>query len=222
MHKFMTILAVAAPLAIGSAPAAAGDWYVKGSLGHAETELESGGFNVISGGFSNTGDDHGDGKLLGFLGAAVGRNYGNYRFEAELTSRFSQDFVTNSFRPPTPTFFYETKVKSTNLMLNALWDFPNSSKWTPFVGAGIGAAYIDIETEDVIVTGDESETNFAYQVGFGTSYDLGNDSAVELGYRYVDLGDVSVDLVNPIGGPAGDYKADLDSHDIYIAWRMDL
>lgn len=221
MNKFMTILAVAAPLAICSAPAAAGDWYVKGSLGHAETELESGGLNTAGPHF-NKGDDSGDGKLLGFLGVAAGRSYGNLRFEAELTSRFSQDFVTDSFMQPTPTFFYDTKVKSTNLMLNAFWDFPNSSKWTPFVGAGIGAAYIDIETDDTVVSGDESETNFAYQVGFGTSYDLGSGSAVELGYRYVDMGDVSVDLA--VGGviPAGEYTADLDSHDIYVAWRMDF
>ena len=39
MNKFITMLAEAAPLAIPSAPAAAGDWYVKGSLGHAEMEL---------------------------------------------------------------------------------------------------------------------------------------------------------------------------------------
>lgn len=195
----------------------ASDWYIKGGFGVAATELDSGGLNT-AGPHENTGDDTDSG--FGFLSGAVGRKFGNVRVEAELTTRATNNFTTNSFEPPTPTFFYESEVRAHSLMLNGWWDFARSGKWTPFVGLGIGAARVKVETDDTVVRGSDSETHFAYQVGLGASYDLGNDSAVELGYRYVDLGKVDVNLVNGALAPAGELKTDIDSHDLYIAWRM--
>lgn len=87
-----------------AATANASDWYMKGGLGLASTELDSGGLNT-AGPHLNTGDDTDSG--FGFLSGAIGRRYGNMRVEGELTFRAAKDFTTNSFEPPTPTFFYQ-------------------------------------------------------------------------------------------------------------------
>lgn len=61
---------------------------------------------------------------------------------------------------------------------NAYWDFRNSTRFTPYVGGGIGAAFVG------------SESNFAWNVGTGIGYDITDDLKATLGYRYVDFGKV--------------------------------
>lgn len=101
-------------------------------------------------------------------------------------------------------------------MLNGWWDFARRGKWTGYLGGGIGAARLEISTDDTVVSGSDSENNFAFQPGVGATYDMGNDSAMEIGYRYVDLGETTVKLD---AGASGKFKADITSNDLYVAWR---
>ena len=73
---------------------------------------------------------------------------------------------------------------------NALIDFPNDSKITPFIGAGIGSSKIE-------VTGaDDTVTNTDLIAGIG--YDMSNTTSLDIKYTYrmfddVTLGSVKID-----------------------------
>lgn len=82
------------------------------------------------------------------------------------------------------------------LMLNAYYDFDTGTAWTPYVGAGLGMAFISADLdfssnwrnapEDKSFT----ETNFAWQVGAGIAYDITEYCVLDFNARYVHLGDV--------------------------------
>lgn len=86
------------------------------------------------------------------------------------------------------------------LMANVYYDFHNSSDFVPFVGAGIGSAFVD------------SETNFAWNVKAGVAYNLYDDLALELSYRYLDMG--TIDAI------ATKRDVDFTSHDIMLGVRF--
>ncbi len=200
-----------------SAAACAGDWYANINTGVNRAEVNSGGYNT-AGGFPNTGSDH-DSTKLGLLGFSVGRSYGNVRVEAEMTGRKSDDFTTNSFAPPTPTFFYKTRVQTHSLMVNAFYDFPINNQWSAFAGAGLGGAGIDMKTDDTVVSGSGTEINFAWQGMVGATYSFDKSNGLNFGYRYFDPGEATITLD---GGSSGNYKANLTYHEFFVGWRHSL
>ena len=63
------------------------------------------------------------------------------------------------------TFDLGGEYQSLGFMANGWYDFDTGGKWVPFVGAGIGAARINLEIESIggtAVTYDECDTVFAY------------------------------------------------------------
>lgn len=70
-------------------------------------------------------------------------------------------------------------------MVNAFWDFKNDTRFTPYIGGGIGWAYQNIDSAGV----DDSDNAFVYQVGGGASYNLNQNWALTADYRWVDTGD---------------------------------
>jgi opacity protein-like surface antigen len=81
------------------------------------------------------------------------------------------------------------------LMLNFYYDFDSILLFTPYVSLGVGSAtmdwnssYIDdIGTSDVTMEDDSSE--LVWSLGVGGSIALSKALAIDLGYRYVDLGE---------------------------------
>lgn len=84
-------------------------------------------------------------------------------------------------------------------MANLFWDFKNSSRFTPYVGGGLGWA--ENELRDAGYQDDDSA--FVYQLGAGVSYNINDRWAVTADYRWVDTSDFDH------GGPVGsnDYRA---------------
>lgn len=90
------------------------------------------------------------------------------------------------------------------LMANLYWDFHNDSAFTPYIGAGIGMAFIQTKGSVFVNStlagapagnfstgtnlGSKTNTNFAWQVGAGCSYDITETVALDLGYRFMGLG----------------------------------
>lgn len=64
-----------------------------------------------------------------------------------------------------------------SLFANFYLDFVNSTDFTPYVGGGVGLGFVG------------SDTNFAWNVGGGLAYNLTEDWKVNVGYRYVSLGE---------------------------------
>ena len=79
------------------------------------------------------------------------------------------------------------KVENNSIMLNAYYDIETGTKFTPYVGAGLGMARLKLKGADV----SESSNEFVWQLGLGVSYAATDNVSVDLGYRYVDNGSFS-------------------------------
>jgi opacity protein-like surface antigen len=107
---------------------------------------------------------------VGDLGATVGEIVGNGQGEVE-----------------TSTFF-----------LNAYYDFKNSTKWTPFIGGGVGYSNVDVnyKPSDIGIIDDDDDV-LAWQVMGGVAYNI-NDAfevAGSIRYRKSEEADLSADLL---------------------------
>lgn len=140
----------------------------------------------------------------------AGIKYGNIRGELEVAVRSaSEDDYTLYDGQLMGTFPTEietsTSVRHNSYMANLYYDFTLSdSKWTPYVGAGIGfgtyrqKATVEVDVPDAFVgtvaslgfpvgemtVADDKLTEFEWQVGFGAAYNFTEDWALDIGYRF--------------------------------------
>lgn len=149
----------------------------------------------------------------------AGIKYGNVRAELEAAFRSASEddyeLYNGKFMNFLPTEIEtSTSVRHNSYMANLYYDFSISgSKWTPYVGAGIGfgtyrqKATVDIDVdEDVLAfiaqnnpemlpllkgiplgeqtVANDKLTEFEWQVGLGAAYNFNEDWAFDIGYRF--------------------------------------
>ena len=120
---------------------------------------------------------------------------------------------------------YDANITTVPILANAYVGLPNSTIFTPYVGGGIGAAYVSVgdftETlanNTVVNRPDHSQWNFAWQLSAGVSADILPNASVDLGYRYLNAGEAR-------GGRVAGQSIDLgdvQSHQIRLGVRMSL
>ncbi|MFX8906990.1 outer membrane beta-barrel protein, partial [Acinetobacter baumannii] len=88
-----------------------------------------------------------------------------------------------------------TDLTSYILLANLYVDIPVGLGLTPYVGAGIGAAWNDLKGLDYTVNGRQvaseggkSTTNFAWSATAGLAYAVTDSLLIDFGYRYIDAG----------------------------------
>jgi len=147
----------------------------------------------------------------GFAGAiALGTTFSeNWRGEAELSySNSNVDSFSDTNGSGETSMF--------GLMFNGLYDFKTNSRWTPYVGAGIGAAVID--SNDLSPVGGsritKSDHVFAYQGIAGVTYKIDDQLGLFSEYRYV--GAMDRDLRTDSGI---DVDSDSGEHRIMVGLR---
>lgn len=118
------------------------------------------------------------------------------------------------------------KLKNNSLMFNAYYDIDTGTKFTPYIGAGVGAAKLKTESkvtyhhDNSIISYSKSKTNFAWQLGAGVSYAATDNIAVDLGYRYVDNGSYTFsNRYDPREGDTSKEKLETNSHEFYLGVR---
>ncbi|MCB1504725.1 MAG: porin family protein [Hyphomicrobiaceae bacterium] len=91
-----------------------------------------------------------------------------------------------------------TSLKTTTLMFNAYYDLGKFGRFVPYVGAGIGAAYHQLD--DIYFTGNPNLTNhihgnndiaFAWSLMAGVGVQLTDRAVLDVGYRYIDTGSIT-------------------------------
>ncbi|MCB9947932.1 MAG: porin family protein [Rhodospirillaceae bacterium] len=118
------------------------------------------------------------------------------RTEVEIVHRFRHDFDTR-VQNAAEVIDYQQNVSTNQLMVNVLYDFDTGTPWRPYVGAGIGAAqhFADAFQANRVTGADVHNgtftTNFAYSVQAGVMVRIAENWALEGGYRFTSLGDVS-------------------------------
>jgi opacity protein-like surface antigen len=154
------------------------------------------------------------------LGGAIGmRVWDPVRAEIELSyARWKADEYTGE-NDDTGNKFGDKAgghVSATYLLGNVWIDIHTDTPFTPYVGGGAGVAWVDADTEypkgnERFGYGDAT-TAFAFQAGAGVKYDVSENIAVDVSYRFKGILDVDFDgresdVVNYEGG-------DLYSHNV--------
>ncbi len=226
MSKLTTIAFATCALAVISAPALAADipqrpvpvphavmkgWYLRGDIGMTNQQIDSID-NVL---FDTTADlvIHDDNFEAGMsFGGGVGYMFNSW-FRVDVTGEYRGETEFHGFDTWTdvnldPRFNDYTAKKSEWLALvNAYVDLGSWHGISPFVGAGVGAANIEIRsfrdagiaygTPGDPATGfptmafadDHDEWNFAWALYAGLGFEVTPATTLELAYRYLDMGD---------------------------------
>jgi OOP family OmpA-OmpF porin len=99
-------------------------------------------------------------------------------------------------------------IDSWSTMANVLYDFMPNSQWHPFIGAGIGWAWLDGDFSGA--NSQNSDNAFAYQGILGVAYDVSSNVALKAQYRYFATADADVGYTND--------TADYRNHAILIGF----
>jgi len=195
------------------APTASGNWYASVFAGGGVVQ------DVVT-------DYYGSEYTVRFdagyvLGATVGRRINdNWRVEGELSYA---SYEANSYADTAGGSFdnAEGPLNAVYLLANLWYDIPNSSRFTPYVGGGLGMAKVDGDTffDDDVYGYGPGETKFAYQVGAGVSYGINDRMSLDVGYRYKAVDGVNFD--DSDGG--GVYEnGDVHTHTLQAGLRFDF
>ena len=120
-----------------------------------------------------------------------------------------------------------TSIKSYTMMVNAYKDLGTYGNITPYLGAGVGAAYHQVK--ETYFTGNynlvnkiegHNDLSFAWSLMAGVGYQISDRAVLDIGYRYIDLGDASSGRVDSAGfvNPRVDFD-DLTAHEIKVGLR---
>ena len=198
-------------------------FYITGIIGASFATLESGGVNT-AGDFPNTG--RATDSLLtagGAVGMAFDRANGLLRLEVEGRGRDALQGQTNSFKPPTPTFFYSVRaVDGWSVMANAWRDVYLTKRLGFYGGGGIGAGGYRLTVDDGLVSGYGHVGGFAWQAGTGATYQITDRMTIDLGYRFFETVSDGLPLTeNGAGGlPAGSYLSNFYASELLLSVRI--
>ena len=142
------------------------------------------------------------------FGAAVGYHVTpNMRAEFELSYR-DADFDADIDQFPTITG--SGSLKTWTGLINGYYDFREGKNLRPYVSAGIGFARHEADLSLAnIDLGSETDTVFAYQLGTGLSYDIGERTALFTGYRYLGSSDPEYDT----------FETEYNAHEVNVGVR---
>lgn len=164
------------------------------------------------------GDD--PGPTFGF-GGMVGYHLKPYglplRAEVEYAYRYRLDFDSEEIAPA--VIGYKNDVSTNSVMFNLYYDLATSTAWRPYLGAGVGWAR---NSSDVlrgnVATGatetrEEDVDNLAYSFQLGVRVAISRAWVGEIGYRYINLGEIDTGTFTTGDRVRGD---DYVSHDIVL------
>lgn len=140
------------------------------------------------------------------FGGFAGYDFGNnFRLEGELSYRENEIRAGGGGGP---------QALTSSLMLNGYYNIPTKTRFSPYVGAGIGVATAQLETFSLGVAIDADENVFAYQLEAGIDWNFNPLVSFSLGYRYFDAADPEFAL------PTGQrFQMDLENHEFLLKMR---
>jgi opacity protein-like surface antigen len=220
-----------------------GGWYLKGFIGMSNQFLD----NISHPSFATAPQfvflDKGGFDSAPFFGGGVGYAWNNWlRFDVTAEYRGKANFhaLDRFFNP----FFFSGPRFNTNqytasksevvALVNGYLDLGTWWCITPFIGAGAGFASNKIDhfrDVNVIAGGggwadSGTQTNFAWALHAGASYKVTSNFAVDLSYRYLNLGKaqtanlVNLDPTVVSGNPLMPMTFNnIQSHDVMLSVR---
>ena len=136
-----------------------------------------------------------------------------YRFDRSLRADFTLA-VRNSYSVKEfdqNNSYFASDIKSWAGLVNGYFDFPIASKVSGYIGAGIGVSYNRVDglanqTAGIAYPGGD-KYDFAWNGMVGLTVPITSSVAVDVGYRYIDLGEVQTEATFGYGGAKGKLRA---------------
>ncbi|MEM0900204.1 MAG: outer membrane beta-barrel protein [Pseudomonadota bacterium] len=199
--------------------------YIAARISGAFTDDTAFGLSVVATDIVNGYDDPG---IAGSL--AVGYRFNN-SFAAELeVGAGEQDIDAHTLTAIDTTLSGDNAFGTTKFtygLINGSLMVDTGTIFTPYVSAGLGIADVEFENHGVelaaavgplgpgsVTAMDDSDTAFAYQIGFGSLIDVTDKIGLELGYRYFSVSDVELTAVD-----GTETDVDLDQHQLSFGIR---
>jgi opacity protein-like surface antigen len=160
---------------------------------------------------SDVKDDFGDEAEISFdvgygLSAAVGNAYENGgRAEVEFGYRTNDidDISVSGYGSAS----IGGDVSAMSLMANGFYDFAPNEKLSPFIGGGVGMAYVE---GDIDYLGSANDYVFAYQASVGISIIVTQSTKFDVQYRFFGTDDPDFDGL----------EAEYTTHNLMIGFRQ--
>jgi opacity protein-like surface antigen len=216
-------------------PAPGRAWYLKGTIGMTSPEVGKMWNEDYSSGNFTVG--HTDMKSTPFYGVGIGVEYSRW-LRLDITGEYRGKYLfigQDVYHGPGSGYTNEftADIQSWVGLANAYIDLTTWRGLTPYVGGGVGFATVSVlGLKDVNVPNlgvafgdDHTQTNFAWALYAGVSYDVTPQFTMDLGYRYLDMGDAKSGRVTAYDGTdsyASVELQDLTSHDLMLSARYRL
>ena len=158
----------------------------------------------------------------GFSGdIGVGYDFGKFRTELTyVNTNIDVDSLAVSTSTASGTASITSGAQTNSLMFSGYYDFVNKSKWTPYVGAGLGYTRITVDpiagsitANNQTVSGSNltdkySKSLLGYQAKVGVSYEVTPVTNIYLEGTYQGTenfsdGSTKFDGIDPLGGKIG-------------------
>lgn len=171
---------------------------------------------------NRVGGPDGNSSVTGAV--ALGYQFGNgWRAEGEYTFKRTDNFV--SYWAPFDANANEFHVSAQRLMLNGYKDFDLGRGFSVYGTLGVGVAIVSADgwqTNDTRRFASRTQTNLAYSAGAGVSYAINKRFSIDVGYRYVDMGNVETGyntFANRVLARDEQLKSKLSSNEVFIGLR---
>jgi opacity protein-like surface antigen len=162
-------------------------WYLRGDLGYRSHAIDGA---SAAAGFPAPGVN--DLQSGFWFGGGAGFKTGALRVDATVDYGAPVNYSGNAVTAGDVT----AKVQASTALFNVYYDIGTWSGLTPYIGAGVGAAYISVSDYQSAVTPpltavpEAKRWGVAWGAMAGVSYQLTRALAVDGGYRYLGLGSV--------------------------------
>ncbi|MBS8260944.1 porin family protein [Roseibium polysiphoniae] len=205
---------------------AAGGWYLRGDIGYKVYNEPNTTFNGNSGLLRYDREELDDAWMIG---VGVGYQFTDY-FRGDLTIDYETK-AKYSGRGPcvcvAPGYSIENAdIDVWTVMLNGYVDIGTWHNITPYVGAGIGASYVNVSGYNSVnpdgttpsYDGSNGEWNLAWALMAGASYAVTNNWSVDAGYQYRNLGTGKSVKIHDAGNTRVEFK-DITAHEFRLGAR---
>lgn len=221
-----------------------GGWYLRGDIGYAHTTVH--GVRYFQGSTQSGRFEVHNVEETWMIGGGFGYEVNDY-FRVDWTANYHarSDFIGSSAQGvacsdgtagATCTYSDNADLQITTLLANAYLDLGTYHGFTPYVGGGIGGAYLhwgDVVNDENCVGGCPVTTEaydvhkgvdgwrFAYAFHAGAAYDLSANLKIDAGYTYTHITGGEMFGFGRTSGLQGvqGYHGSLEMHGVHVGMR---
>jgi opacity protein-like surface antigen len=239
---FAADMAIAPPPTYGPPPVEEfGGWYLRGDIGFSNQRVNR--LNNVLDATTTSSKQSLAFNTAGIFGLGAGYKFNNW-FRADVTGEYrgnSQFFGTDAitFAGGFGTDTYHATKSEWLFLANAYVDLGTWWCVTPYLGAGIGGAKVNIIgfrddgfndvgglSVSTAYAADASKFNFAWALHAGLSFKVTQAMSIDFGYRYLDMGNGTTGATRAFDGTfvnGGPFTFNhITSHDLKLGVRWML